>query len=115
MLLRELYQEESNSSVTHNGQRYNLNKLFTIIDKFQTRTFKVEDLVWVLKYSKPDAKRVHEADLSTPIVVTYFDKKLVVIDGLHRLCKAVEQGVVELEGKFVYKDVLDKCKITKQA
>jgi hypothetical protein len=112
MLLFELYQEEDDSSVTHNGQRYNLNKLLSITENFKTRPFKVDELKWILKYDKPDPKRMEEADTSVPIIVTYSNKKLVVIDGLHRLCKAIEKGLTHIEGKFVYKDVLEKCKET---
>ncbi len=111
MLLWELYQEEDDSTVTHNNQLYDLNKLFATTEHFNTRIFNIKDLKWILKYSKPDPERIDDADPSVPIIVAYSNKKLVVIDGLHRLVKAIENGTDTIEGKFVYKDVLEKCKI----
>lgn len=109
MMLFELYQEEPGSSFTHNKVEYDLNKLFNITEKFSTRQFKVPDLSWILKWCKLDIDRVNNADLSAPIIVTYSDKKLVVVDGIHRLQLAVNQGLTHIVGKFVYKDVVDKC------
>lgn len=110
MLLFELYQEEAGSSFTHNKQEYDLNKLLAITENFRTRQFKVNDLKWILKWCKPDPERVVEANPLVSILVTYSDKKLVVVDGLHRLQKAIDQGLEYIEGKFVYKDVLEKCR-----
>ncbi len=111
MLLWELHQEEPTSTVTHNGQTYSLNKLFYITDRFQLRAFKIKDLKWILKYSKPDPDRLKGTLSTLPILVTYSDKKLVILDGLHRLCTAIDLGLTTIDGKFVYKDVLEKCKI----
>ena len=110
MLLVELYQEEADSNFIHNGQAYDLNKLLTKTERFGTRKFKVDDLKWIFKFDKPDPDRTRIADPNIPIIVTYSDKKLVVIDGLHRLKKAIELGMTHIEGKFVFKDVLEKCK-----
>lgn len=110
MLLIELYQEDPDSSFTHEGHLYDLNKLLAVTERFGTRKFKVDDLKWVLMFSKPDPERAKEADPNVPIIVTYSNGKLVAVDGLHRLVKAIELGMTHIEGKFVYKDVLEKCR-----
>lgn len=111
MLLIELYQEEKSSTFTHDGQEYSLNKLLVLTDRFSTRPFKLDSIKWILKGIELDDERVQAADVTTPLLVTWWNKTLVVLDGTHRVKKAVEMGLTELQGKFVYKDVLEKCKI----
>lgn len=102
---RESYREEPTSEFTHNGKKYNLNKVLAYIDSnsIQPKEFKVSDLSWVLQYDTPDQARVDKADLTKPIVVVehYSEttgSSLVAVDGLHRVAKAVQEGVKVLKG-----------------
>lgn len=54
------------------------------------------------KYSR-HRERIVAADLSYPVNVGRFGGRLVIIDGLHRLAKAVHRGVTEIECKLVPK------------
>lgn len=110
-VLRELYQEEESSIVTHAGNNYSVNKLLQLTQRFGLRKFKVDQLKWVLSGIELDPERVSKADPTAPILVTWWNGQLVVLDGAHRLHKAADTGETYIEGKMVYKDVLDKCKI----
>ena len=52
-----------------------------------------------------------KSDLSFPILVTKYDKKFLVVDGVHRLYKAVLEGKEFIHGRFVKKEVMEKAKI----
>ena len=47
--------------------------------------------------------RIVDADLSYPLNVGRFGGRLVILDGLHRLAKAVHGGVAEIEYRLVPK------------
>ena len=47
--------------------------------------------------------RIVAADLSFPVDVGQFGGRLVILDGLHRLAKAVHSGVTEMEYRLVPK------------
>lgn len=106
MKLFELYQEEPTSTVTHAGVEYNLNVLFKAVDADPVAYFNVSDLKWVLKED-----RVSDADLSAPMLITIWDHKYVVLDGEHRLRKAIKEKVQQVPGRFVSLDQLEKAKI----
>ena len=106
MKLFELYQEEPNSTVTHDGTEYNLNTLFKLVDKDPVAYFNVSDLKWILTED-----RTSDADLEAPVLVTIWDHKYVILDGGHRLRKAVKEKVQQLPGRFVSPDQLKKAKI----
>jgi hypothetical protein len=89
---------------THAGQKYDLDKVLAAIDKAPTKKVKVRNLTWVLAYDKPDPKRVARADVTKPVVITRWDGKDVVIDGLHRLERAQQLGMADIPAKFI-KDI----------
>lgn len=111
MKLLELYQEEPGSSFTNDDVEYDLNKVLQDVDDYPKVMFFVKDLKWVLKYDKADPERIEKANLKTPILVTYFDEKFVVVDGLHRLTKAVQEKDKYIVGKVVPYDILDRDKV----
>lgn len=106
MLLDELYQEEPGSSFENDGKEYDINIVFQHMDSKPYSYYKVSDLEWVLKYDTPDPDRVRDADLDVPLLIGYYYNQFVVLDGLHRLTKAVNEGVKFLKGKFVDDDIL---------
>lgn len=110
MLLAELYQEHRGSTFTHDGRKYDLNKLLKAVDGKSVDMFKVGDLKWVLKHTDVDEDRVKKADKSKPVLVTKWRNKLVAVDGAHRLTKAVRSGDAKIRGKFVTPDELDAAK-----
>lgn len=98
-----VYQEPGRSVFTHDGQRYNLNALLQVMQSRPIIDVYVSDLVWILKHDRPNPNRVKKAHLSKPILVTHWNGKLVVVDGLHRLEKARLSGVERLPAKIVLK------------
>jgi hypothetical protein len=103
--------EEIDSTITNNKKNYNLNCIFKLTEKIKPKTFKVSDLNWVLKYDKPDKDRVEKADVNVPVIISNYKNKLVAIDGLHRLQKAVNLNLDSIEGKFISSELLAKCEI----
>lgn len=99
-------------SFTHDGVRYDIEKAFELARTLPTQRFKVKDLKWVLAYDTPDPERVSRADLSAPILVA-LDKtgRLTVIDGLHRLTKAVQEGHTRIMGKYIEPSKLQLLRI----
>lgn len=111
MLLRELYQESHNSSFTHNGSEYDLNKLFKLTEHTPVKMYDVSDLEWILEYTNVDDDRVEQADISEPILIVRYQGMYAVVDGAHRLTKAVQERVDQLPGKLVTHKQLDAVKI----
>lgn len=112
------YQEEPTSSFYSNGKDYNLNKLFKIASKKKIYKIPVEKLKWILSTSaEVDNDRVDQADLSAPILfTTIFDKEsnqelYLVIDGFHRLTKAVNNNIEYIPGKFITSEELETALI----
>jgi hypothetical protein len=96
-------------SFTHNGKEYDLDKAFALADKKKVRNMSVNRLKWVLKYDKPNNRRLKAADISAPILVAP-DKRgrPTVIDGLHRLAKASAAGVSRLPVRYLSKSDMTK-------
>ena len=112
MKLVELYQEEPGGTFTNDGKDYDLNKVLADVDDLPKVLFFVKDLEWVLKYDTPDPGRVGEANTSAPILVAYYEgDKFVVVDGLHRLAKAIEKKIRFLIGRLVPADILEKDEV----
>lgn len=109
LLVEAAYQEEAGGTVTHDGSKYDLNKLFKLTDKQPKAYFKVKDLEWIIKEDEQD--RIDDADLSSPILVTEWKNKWVVLDGFHRLLKAVNEKVEELTGRVVSAEQLEQVKV----
>lgn len=112
--IKELYQEEKGSTFTHDGDDYDINKLFKLSEKLPVIKTKVSDLEWINKGFKPskrDLRREKEADDNVPILITKWHNKLVVLDGFHRLLKAEDSNIKELPARIIDKKMLDSCLI----
>jgi hypothetical protein len=98
------------NTFTHDGSEYNLTKLNSIVRDNPIKTFKVEELKWILQYDDPtkDTERMKRARLSVPILVTKWEDKLAVIDGLHRLAKTTSD---KIKGRLVSQEQLKKALI----
>lgn len=111
----EEYSEGNDSTFTHHGVEYGIDKLHAVLkeEKVSPNTvFKVEDLKWILDHGVSEPNRVNNADTSTPIIVTKESNTLYVIDGFHRLSRAVKDGKEELKGYLITdKKLLDAAKV----
>ena len=103
VLFKYIYQEEDSSTFIHNNMEYDLNKLLLISNNIPIEKIKTSELSWILKHTTVDKKRVRKSDTSFPLLIT-FDKvenKWVVLDGAHRLTKAVSENKKYLPVKKV--------------
>lgn len=108
-----VYQEESDSTAQSDGVEYNLNVLFQLVADQRIEQYKVSDLEWVMKYTKTDPERVANADLQAPILVAKYKNKLLVLDGAHRLKRALKEHKEFLPGRMVSPDQLEIAKVKK--
>lgn len=111
-MLEDPYQEEDDSSFTHDGDDYDLNGILIAVDDTDVEEFKTSSLDWILKHDKLDFDRLVNADPNEPILVTKWDDKLVVIDGLHRLAATIMQGNSTIAGKMVPATLLSRFKLS---
>ncbi|MCR4311058.1 MAG: hypothetical protein NUV54_00595 [Candidatus Taylorbacteria bacterium] len=51
-------------------------------------------------------ERVAESNLAYPIIVTEYNGRLVILDGVHRLVKAHENGRTSIQAKLIPTDFL---------
>lgn len=94
------YEEEG--SFTHDGKRYSLQKAFRSARTQPTKQIPVDDLKWVLAYDRPDPARLAAADLTAPVLVAPDQQgRPTVVDGLHRLSKAVREGRKTIPAKIL--------------
>lgn len=105
------YREEDDSTFESNGKVYNLNKLFQQTDNVKVIIYPVSKLKWVLKYCEPDPQRVAAADIEAPLLIAEMDKRIVVVDGLHRLTKAVQLNINTLPVKILTSKMLENALI----
>ena len=93
---------EEGGSFTHDGQKYSLREAFRTARAKPTKQVDVDKLKWVLQYDRPNPKRLASANLNAPIIVAPDRRgRPTVVDGLHRLSKAVQQGKKTLPAKML--------------
>lgn len=109
MKIIELYQEPKGGSFTHDKIKYNINIILKLVDKDPISYFKIADLKWIL--SEDDAVRIKKADLNAPLLMTIWNHKWVILDGVHRLQKAINEKVDLLPGKIVSLAQLSKAEL----
>lgn len=84
------YQEGKSSTFTHLGVTYSVDDLIAI-SRATTPTDKpVRLFTWIFEHSLPDQARVDSIADRQPIIVTLWEDKWVVLDGLHRLKRALD-------------------------
>lgn len=107
--------QEFESYYSSNGVKYDLNIIWKAVYKDPIKEIEVSKLKWILKYSDTkDKQRVKNADLSTPLLVIEQNRRPVVVDGAHRLAKAVASNVLFLPYWAVSKAVLDSSKVNEK-
>lgn len=106
------YQEDSSSIFEHDGGMYSLNVALMVTQNKALQCFEVKDLSWVLEYTSVCPVRKEKADLSAPILIAHWNNQLVVLDGAHRLAKAVDTGVTCLIGYLLSEQDLATAKLS---
>lgn len=110
-IITELYQEKKDSTFTHDNIEYSLNKLERLVDKSKPIDIEVSKLKWILKYTKIFKFRVEKANIKYPILITKYGKRWVVLDGAHRLQKAINENIKLLPAIKVTQEILSKAKL----
>ena len=108
------YQEEEGGTFESNGVHYDLNKIFRAVHGLPVYEIKVNRLKWLADrdtLQKVDPQRVDRADLTAPLLVTFTNGRALVVDGFHRLVKALQTNKPTLPYRRVSKEVLDSAAI----
>lgn len=86
MRLFEIYQEYE-SYFSHSGRKFDLNPIFKIAERMPVEIINISQLSNNFDTSL-DLDRINKADYTTPILITPYKGKYIVVDGAHRLMKA---------------------------
>jgi hypothetical protein len=100
--------QEPNSFFRYDGEIYYLNMVFQITKNIPAMLFPVNELSWILFGSDLSPERVEKADLSYPIIISELGDKFIVIDGAHRLAKAIAEKDNEIQVKIIFPEQF-KC------
>ena len=99
---------------TFDGKKYELHIVKQCVRYSSITKVALTDVAWVLPYTFVDTDSIEKANLKIPILVTMNSKnKVTVIDGAHRVTKAIDEGVISLPAKWVTKSMLKKALIKK--
>lgn len=98
---RSDYKEGPESTYTHNGKIATVDSLISAAKKVPTVSMPISEMKWALKDAKINPDRLSKADLKHPVIATLHDGRITVLDGTHRLAKAVKEGRSELGVKLV--------------
>lgn len=111
-MTHKLYQEGFDSTATHNGKEYRLDVLFNLTQKRPVVTVDVSKLSWVLEYTDLNIDRVMQSNTDVPVLV-YNDSEYgySVIDGAHRLTKAVKLGLKTLPAIMLTDEDMRKAEV----
>ena len=102
---------DATNTFTHDRREYDLTKLIILLRPRKVFLLPIKDLLWVLKYDKPDEDRVNLAKHRFPLIVTKYRGKWTVVDGLHRLEKYRRKGIKVITVKEATPDLLKQCLI----
>lgn len=103
------YSEGPHSTFQHDGSLYSVDKALEVAADFPVVQIPVKDLAWVLRHAAPDKARVEVADPRHPMLVTYWNGLPVAVDGLHRLAKALEEGLTHVPAKVLSTEHLSQA------
>lgn len=107
----ENYSEGKDSTITHNGKRYSVDKLHELSRTARVTITPMERLEWMRESVKDlDAARIAATDLSVPLVgIVDDDKRVVILDGNHRMAKLFAENAKEALIQFIPDAWLDKA------
>lgn len=96
-----MYKEGINSTVTHNGNEYLVDDLLLMCNDLSTVHLDISVLSWILDYTTVHNDRVHNSNLDYPIIVFEDDLCYYVLDGVHRLTKAINCNCTTIKCKII--------------
>lgn len=113
IVANELYQEESDSTFTHWGVHYSVNKAIELTWKSKPTVVPMKDLKWN-EMDGLDTERVERSDVEIPLIAVYEDGRYYVVDGNHRLKKLISEGATDVAVRILTGSMLEKCRVTVQ-
>lgn len=115
LAMSEVYQEEVDSSVTHQGFTYKLNPLLRLGAMQPTDYLHVSAMAWFLtpeRRATLEPRRIAKADLKAPLLVMRHHNKIIPLDGIHRLAKGMDAQRLMLPCKVLsLSDLRDEFRI----
>lgn len=109
------YSEGHESTFSHAGSKYSVDKAISQVAKQPIVDVLVKDLKWVFDEEESntttDPDRVQKADLQHPIILAKWNGKLVPVDGAHRLKKAINEGKTHIKAKMITPEQLEAAKL----
>lgn len=97
---------------THDSKVYDLTKVRVLVRPEKTFLLPITELLWVLKYDKPDEYRVQHAKIRYPLLVSRWRGKWTVVDGLHRLERYRRKGITVIPVKEVTQEMLNLTRVS---
>jgi hypothetical protein len=105
------YKEGLESTFTHDGSTYRVDDAIEASRPSKTQKLPITDLSWITEYTKTDPSRIEEANIRQPVLVTDWQGKKVVVDGAHRLAKAICMEKTYLPTRYVDISKLEKIAV----
>ena len=105
----ERYNEGTDSTFTHNGILYSVDSAIEQTKKQKAKDINIEDLSWILDHTNIDPARVDIVDINIPIIITEYNNTYYVLDGVHRLSKAIDENKKTIKAFTLTTDQLKKC------
>lgn len=102
-----VYQEHE-STFTHHGKEYDLNKLFVLTKDLPAVKVAMRLLAWNLMDGL-DQTRVQATDVSVPLLVSLENGIYYVLDGNHRLVKLSQQKKIYADVVLIPSNILAQC------
>lgn len=102
----ESYQEPQ-SFFTHQGQKYDLNAIFKMAEDKEIVSLPLSEITWMRSFiGDLERQRVRDADFLVPIIVVKtsvkgLGQRTVIVDGAHRMLKAINKHRKEIPARFI--------------
>lgn len=109
---------EEKSYFSHNGGKYDLNKIFLLSEKIKVQNIELSKFDWLLNFDFytninnqlvcgscenyiAHRERLRNADITVPILVTIWEGKYLAIDGFHRIEKIHISNITNVPCKII--------------
>jgi hypothetical protein len=105
------YTEGPMSLVTHNGILYKLDYMFELSADLPVTMISLDDLRWQVENLQADEARTKKADIKVPIIVTPQNGQYIILDGTHRVLKALKAGEKSVPARVIFSDILGMTRL----
>lgn len=104
---------ETKDVFTHADALYDLKALKTDMKKKAVEETDIRPLLWILQFDQPKSvERMMRTDTENPLIVLKEKDRLVVVDGLHRLAKAQNEGKRTMPVRFLSPEELETYRLS---